>query len=359
MNPENAVLTSVLDAKSGTFQPDPLRVLKLLAANLNYQPTPVLELGNVSGFSGKLLIKDERRRFGMTSFKAAGGIYAVFTLIAKQWHSQTGEWLRPEDYRTSRIRRFAASITFVCASAGNHGLAVTRGAKLTGAKARIHLSETVPESFAEKLRSDGAEVVRSGKNYEESMALSLVDADTTGGILVADASWGDYLEPPALVMEGYTILADELQHGFEKSGQWPARVYLQAGVGGLAAAIAFMIRKRWSVQPEVVLVEPDSAPCLKESIVSGQLLRVEGPVSNMGRLDCKVPSSLAMQVLSSTVDRFMLVSDEQAADAMVDLGRLGVATTPSGAAGYAALFADAKETEDRGHALIFVTEAAI
>lgn len=359
MKPESSVSTSVLDPQSGEFQPDPLRVLKLLAANLNYQPTPVLEFGRECRLPGKLLIKDERQRFGMTSFKAAGGIYAVFSLVAKRWEARNGNWLQPGDFRNSRVRQFAASMTFVCASAGNHGLAVTRGAKLTGARARIHLSATVPESFAEKLRADGAEVVRSGENYEESMQASRQDADASGGVLIADASWDHYLEPPALVMEGYTILADELQRSFERVGHWPTRVYLQAGVGGLAAAIAFIIRKYWPVQPEIILVEPEAAPCLKDSIGAGELLRVEGPVSNMGRLDCKVPSLLAMQVLASAVDRFMLVSDAQATDVMAELDRLGVATTPSGAAGYAALCNDAIKTVENDRTLIFVTEAAI
>lgn len=359
MKSKNDELNSVIDPESGAFQPDSLRVLKLLAENLDYQRTPVLQFGSERQLSGTLLIKDERQRFGMTSFKAAGGIYAVFSLIARQWHTRTGDLLRPEDYRTSSVRQFAASITFVCASAGNHGLAVTRGAKLTGAKARIHLSETVPESFAEKLRSEGAEVVRSGRNYEESMALSRTDASTSGSVLIADASWDGYLEPPTLVMEGYTILADELRREFEKKRVWPSRVYLQAGVGGLAAAMAFMIRKSWPIQPEIVLVEPDAAPCLKDSISAGRLLSVEGPVSNMGRLDCKVPSLLAMQILSDAVDRFTLVSDEQASNAVTDLDRLGVATTPSGAAGYAALCKDAIDTKDSDRNLIFVTEAAI
>lgn len=359
MKPENSAPVSVLNPQSGAFQPDPLRVLKLLAANLNYQPTPVLEFGRECRLPGKLLIKDERQRFGMTSFKAAGGIYAVFSLIAQRWKVRNGNWLQPGDFRNSRVRQFAASMTFVCASAGNHGLAVTRGARLTGARARIHLSATVPESFAEKLRADGAEVVRSGENYEESMAASRQDADTSGCVLLADASWDRYVEPPALVMEGYTILADELQRSFEKVGRWPTRVYLQAGVGGLAAAIAFVIRTYWPVQPEIILVEPDAAPCLKDSIGAGELLRVEGAVSSMGRLDCKVPSLLAMQVLSSAVDRFMLVSDEQAADAVAELALLDVATTPSGAAGYAALCEDAVQTGENDRTLIFVTEAAI
>jgi diaminopropionate ammonia-lyase len=249
---------------------------------------------------------------GLSSFKALGGIYAVARLIGKHWLSQTGQDLSAADYDNPAVRNLAATITFVCASAGNHGLAVARGAAHFGAHARVHLATTVAEAFAERLRAEDAQVLRSGGNYEASVALALQDAEESGAILLADGSWPGYFEAPSLVMEGYTLMAEELRGHFLRTSVWPSQVFLQAGVGGLAAAMASMIRACWPVQPEIIIVEPSAAPCLRDSVAAGQMVRVNGPVSNMGRVDCKEPSLLALRVHAETADRFVTVSDVQA-----------------------------------------------
>jgi len=165
-------------------------------------------------------------------------------------------------------------------------MAVATGAQLFGAKARIYVSEEVPSSFATRLRERGAEACVAGATYEESLEAANADVSKTGALLLADGSWDGYLEPPSLVMEGYTVLAIELKNSFEASGNWPSDVYLQAGVGGLAAAVTYIIRKTWAVQPRIVIVEPTAARCLAISAEQGSLVDAQGPVSNMGRLDC-------------------------------------------------------------------------
>ena len=157
-------------------------------------------------------------------------------------------------------------------------------------------------------------------------------------------------------MEGYTIMAKELREEFEQLNDWPTHVYLQAGVGGFAAAIAFEIRKSWRVQPEILIVEPDAAPCLKESVEYGKIKTVEGPVSDMGRLDCKTPSLIAFEILSSAANDFYLITEEQAQDAVRIAGEMGLATSPSGAAGLAALLAN---SDKDASSLVFFTEGSV
>lgn len=265
-----------------------------------------------------LWIKDERARMGLGSFKALGGAYAALRLIEA---------------------RGRVDVTFVTASAGNHGLSVAAGARVFGARARIHIARTVSEDFADRLRAEGAEVVRSGEAYEASVAAAVADAEATGAIHLADGSWPGYTEPPRLVMEGYTVIAEELREAFEAAGPgpdaWPDVIYLQAGVGGLAAAMAARIRAAWSVQPRIVVIEPEAAPCLRESVRAGRIITVDGPVSEMGRLDCKTPSLLAFDILRETADAFETVSEAEAAAAVELTAAEGLATTPSGAAGVA------------------------
>ncbi|WP_170410104.1 pyridoxal-phosphate dependent enzyme [Ruegeria atlantica] len=312
---------------------DVAKPLALLAACPAYNPSP-LETRSLQGQS--ILIKDETNRMGLGAFKALGGVYAVARLI----EARVGHPLEAGAFLDEPVKTVARTMTFVCASAGNHGMAVAAGARLFGAKARIHLADTVPEDFAVRLRDKGAEVVRSGDDYEASVAAAIGDAEATGAIHLADGSWPGYTEPPRLVMEGYTVIAEEMRTQLQSSGKWPSHVYLQAGVGGLAAGIAYMIRSNWAVQPRIIVVEPDAAPCLRDSARAGQIVTVEGPVSNMGRLDCKTPSMLALGILERCADDWVTISDAQALDAVEHARELGFATTPSGAAGLAAFLAD-------------------
>lgn len=320
--------TLILDHMKHSENLDVARPLNLLKACPAYAPTPLhrCDIGE-----RPFLIKDETNRMGLGAFKALGGVYAVARLI----ETQCGRPLDPQDFLTEPVREIARTMTFVCASAGNHGLAVAAGAKLFGAKARIHLAHTVPEDFARRLQDKGAEVVRSGADYEESVAAAIADADQSGAVHLADGSWPGYTVPPRHVMEGYTVIAEEIRLSCEETGQWPSHVYLQAGVGGLAAAITWMIRTTWPLQPRIIVVEPTAAPCLAESHKAGRIVTVEGPVSNMGRLDCKTPSMLAQDILSQYADEWVAISDSQADDAVELAKSLGLVTTASGAAGLA------------------------
>ncbi len=328
---------------------DPARPLRLLTECPVYHPSPLVR---TAIGSRSVLVKDETARMGLGAFKALGGVYAVARLI----EARIGTAIAADAFCSDPMRRAARDMTFVCASAGNHGMAVAAGAAIFGARARIHLSHAVPEAFALRLRHKGAEVLRSGATYEDAVAAAIDDAGTSGAIHLADGSWPGYTEPPRLVMEGYTVIAEEIRRDLEAGGTWPSHVYLQAGVGGLAAAMAQMIRRNWTVQPEIVVVEPDAAPCLGASIAAGRMVTVKGPVSNMGRLDCKTPSMLAFDILRDTVDRFVTVSDAQAGAAVTAAHAAGFATTPSGAGGLAALLA---ETTPPPLSLVILSEGAI
>jgi diaminopropionate ammonia-lyase len=229
--------------------------------------------------------------------------------------------------------------TYVTASAGNHGLSVTAGAFAFGAQAVIYLSETVPQDFQDRLEMFEARVVREGATYEDSMAAAEKAARDNGWELLSDSSWPGYMERPYRVMEGYLALADEVVRSLEDHP--PTHIFLQAGVGGLAGACAAYFRARWGDVPRIVVVEPAAAPALHDSIAAGRAVEAEGPVSSMGRLDCKAPSLIALKGLARDADAFALISEEEAAQAMPVLDEAGLETTPSGGAGLAALLAGA------------------
>ncbi|MEV3983872.1 pyridoxal-phosphate dependent enzyme [Nonomuraea sp. NPDC049758] len=274
-----------------------------------YRPTPVHTLTDLAG-AGTVHVKDESGRMGLGSFKALGGAYAVHRLS----------------------ERDGGGTTYVCASAGNHGISVAAGARELGAHCVVYLSEQVPEPFAHRLRALDAEVRREGGDYDASLAAALHASQEHGWRLVADTSWEGYDDIPLDVMRGYTVLFDEIEIP-------PTHVFVQAGVGGLAAAAAGYTRDRWGEQPRIVVVEPDGAPCLLESARAGRPVHATGSPTRLGRLDCLEPSLIAFDLLSRQADLFVTVADEQAAEAAALLAERGVALSECGAAGAAGLLA--------------------
>ncbi|SNT22853.1 diaminopropionate ammonia-lyase [Antarctobacter heliothermus] len=312
------------------FHPDASRAEALLKDCPVHAPTPMTEIDLLTEEVGisRLWLKDESDRMGLGSFKALGGAFAVARMIADKAGS--------EDFSSQATKNTAAEMVFITASAGNHGLSVAAGAKVFGAKAVIVLAAAVPESFANRIRAKSADVLRVDGSYDESVEVARQVARDKDWILLADGSWEGYIDRPALVMEGYCVIPEECRAAFAKLDVWPTHVYLQAGVGGLAAALSAHIRLNWAEQPEIIVVEPDAAPCLQRSVEAGRLTRVDGADSNMGRLDCKDASLIAFRALQQDADRFVTITDEEATAAVNTFARYGIATTPSGAAGLAA-----------------------
>lgn len=279
--------------------------------------TPLVEMPELAARANvaQVWVKDERARMGLGSFKALGAAYVIAC-----------------DAAEGR----ALGSTYVTASAGNHGLSVAAGAQVFGARAVIYLSQTVPQGFAERLQGFGAEVRRAGADYAESMAAASQAAVAERLVLLSDSSWPGYIDVPHRLMEGYLVLAAEAA---AQIPQRPTHILVQAGVGGLAGAVAAHARHIWGEAVRIIVVEPAAAPALHDAIEAGALVDASGPDSCMGRLDCKTASLIALQGLSRDADGFALLSEEDAQAALPVLAGAGLATTASGGAGLAALLA--------------------
>lgn len=300
---------------------DPAPVAKLLAMCPAAAETPLVDAAGLADDAGlgALWIKDERGRMGLGSFKALGAAYVIAHEAAKLDASPGPETLR--------------SRTYVTASAGNHGMSVAAGAAIFGARAVIFIADTVPEAFARRLSAKGAEVRREGADYAASMAAAQAAAQEHDWTLLSDSSWQGYTELPHRLMEGYLQLAAEAASQVPEP---PSHIFLQAGVGGMAAALAAHFRDVWGDAPTIVVVEPDAAPALVESVRAGRVVMTDGPVSSMGRLDCKEPSAIALNGLSRDADWFVTLTDAEVEARLPDLAAAGLETTPSGGAGVAA-----------------------
>jgi diaminopropionate ammonia-lyase len=292
-----------------------------------YEPTPLITLEAMARAAGvgAIFYKHEGRRFSLKSFKALGGAYAVERLVQK--------------------RGSADGLTVTCATDGNHGRAVAWGAKRLGVTAVIYVHETVSEGRAEAIRSFGAEVRRVAGNYDDAVRASAEAAAANGWTIVSDTSWPGYDLIPRDVMQGYAVLALEA----EEQGAAPTHIFVQGGVGGLAAGmLSYHWEKQGARRPVVVVVEPNRADCLFQSALAGRWTTVGGDLDTiMAGLACGEPSELAWALLSPGADAFVTIPDERAADAMRDLAPLGIAAGESGVAGLAGFRAIAGDARVR------------
>lgn len=301
-------------------------------------PTPLLPLPHLAAELGlgEIRIKDESRRMGFGAFKALGGVFAV------RDHLATHRDLDP------------AKAMFATASSGNHGRAVAWGAQTVGARCTIFLPKFTSAAKEAAIRDKGAAVVRVDGDYEAAVADCRRRAEAEGWIIVSDTSWEGYEEIPKSVMRGYTVLAEEALR------QWPTgptHVFVQAGVGGLAAAVVGHLWARCRARPTFVVVEPESADCWFQSNLAGQPALASGNAQTvMGGLACREISPLTWPVVGLGADWFMTIGEASVLPARRRLahpldGDPAVASGPSGCAGLAGLLracGDAAARESMG-----------
>ncbi|WP_299668194.1 pyridoxal-phosphate dependent enzyme [uncultured Ruegeria sp.] len=292
----------------------------------DFEMTPLVDASALAPVAN-LWVKDERPRMGLGSFKALGAAYVIAC--------QANEASDNPNTNTLKGR------TYVTASAGNHGLSMAAGARSFGADAVVYIAEPVPESFAERLRAQDAQVVRVGADYAASMDAASGAAQENGWTLLSDSSWEGYTELPHLLMEGYLQMAVETA---EQCPEAPTHILLQAGVGGMAGAVAAYARVVWGDAPQIIVVEPSSAPALQASIEAGHSVFADGPDSIMGRLDCKEPSLIALNGLARDADLFLTIDDSDVAAQLPNMAEADLETSASGGAGIAAVLNDAART---------------
>ncbi len=366
LNPARAQHSTADRALIGVAHADAARTLLGLCPA--HAPTPLLPLPALAAELGvaEVHLKAEGGRMGLGSFKALGGAYAVALRVMARAEAALGRPITPTDLAAPEVRAIATELTVICASAGNHGLAVAAGARAFGARAVVVLAQSVPEIFAVRLRDRGATVIRAGAVYEASMAFALDQAGRQGWDLISDSSWPGYVETALEVMRGYTVLLDEAAQALEAAGDPASHVFVQAGVGGLAAAAAGYLRDRWGDGFHLVVVEPKGASCLLESVRAGRPVVVAGGPTLLGRLDCAEPSLIAFEMLSRLADGFMTVTDAEAEAAAMRLNAQGANVSPCGATGAAGLISLAAQPDPRqrlgldarSRVLLIGTEAA-
>ena len=328
-------------------------VLSLLSQCPIYAPTPLWRLDALAGELGLggVAFKDESFRLGLNSFKALGGVYAAAEIAAAHAAKTLGRKIDPAEQSGPEVRCAARELTLVGARDGNHGRAVAAGARWFGARCVVFLHEGVSQARCDWIAALDAEVRRTAGTYDHSVEAARQTALREGWILVPDTAEDAAAAIPRLIMRGYTVL---IQEALDQLGRAPSHIFVQAGVGGLAAAVAGYCASRFGdAGPRIIVVEPERANCLLQSCQAGEPIEIpQGPPTLYAMLECLRPSQPAWMVLDPYADDFMDVPDSAAAPAMRRLARPlapdpEIVSGESGASGLAALLTACADPDAR------------
>jgi len=341
----------------------------------DYRPTPLVGLPGLAGAArvGSLHYKDEAHRFGLKSFKPLGGAYAVARLLMRVLPGAVGaDEVTTADLLGGRYRQAASTITVTAATDGNHGRSVAWGADMFGCRCVIFINEAVSGRRERSIASYGAEVRRNPGSFDDAVRKARATAEAEGWHIIPDTSSEVSLQAPRDVTQGYAVMAAEAIEQLPY-GRAPTHVFLQAGVGGMAAASAGQFWQQFgSRRPVTVLVEPTNAACWFASLKAGHPVDVDVAVDSvMGGLSCGEVSRIAWEILSVCADAAVTIEDAAAEDCMrllaeAPFGDPAIVAGESGVAGLAGFLAVAHDLDKRrilgldekARVVVFGTEGA-
>ena len=287
----------------------------------NYSPTALILLPDLAETLGvkSIYYKDESTRFGLSSFKALGGAYAVQRVLLQQLKFKLKKQdISLNDINTGVYKNQLSDLTVVTATDGNHGRSVAWGAERFGCNCIIYMHEKVSEARQKAVERYGAKVVRVKGNYDNSVHKADHDAKENNWHIVSDTSYPGYMDIPRDVMAGYTLMTHETINQLPKEGPIPTHVFIQGGCGGLAGAVCADLWINYGENmPCLVVVEPVSAACLYESSKAGKSVLFNiVEESLMAGLSCGEVSLLGWKILEHGAHHFFTVDDEPVAPLM-------------------------------------------
>ena len=263
-----------------------------------YSPTPLISLNKLSKELNlkNIFYKDENKRFDLKSFKALGGAYAV-----------------------EKVTKGNKDIVVATATAGNHGRSVAWGARRLGLTCKIFISEFVSEARGQAMSDLGADVIRVKGNYEQSLIECIKQSTENNWQIVQDVAWKDYMVVPKYTMAGYSVMMREIVD--QINNEKITHIILQAGVGGMAGAMVAGIARYLDNVPVTIVVEPDSAACVLESIKTGKIEKIDiKRESLMGGMSCGEVSLVPWEILKNSVKYCISLPDDDIAKTMRLLG---------------------------------------
>lgn len=292
-----------------------------------YKPTPLAKLENTAKVFGvkNFYVKDESYRFGLNAFKVLGGSYAMGKYIANLLGKDIAE-MGYKELTSDDVKEELGDVTFITATDGNHGRGVAWTANQLKQKSIVYMPRGSSQERLENIRKEGSDATILDMNYDDCVRKSNDDAEKYGYVVVQDTAWDGYEEIPLWIMQGYMTMAYEAIKEMEAKGyDKPTHLFLQAGVGSMAAAVTALFSNYYKDNPPIItIVEPDKADPLYKTVkaADGEIHSVGGDMDTiMAGLACGEPCTIAWDILQDYADNFISCPDEVAAKGMRVLGR--------------------------------------
>lgn len=298
------------------------------------RPTPLVELPEIARAAGvgRVFVKAEAER-PLGSFKALGGMIASVRALARARGIDDPREL-VSGPRVKSLPRL------LCASEGNHGLSVAAAANKVGTQAVVYLPREVSAVRVARIEAQGAAIVRIDGTYDDAVLAADAAANRGDGLLIPDTASDPNAAVVNDVMAGYGLLAQELELQFcEQLRERPTHLFVQAGVGGLAAAMVDGLQATLRQPKKFIVVEPEAAASVAAALSLGRATLLAGELQTCAEmLACGVASSPALRILQQHSVSCVAVADAELLKTVTDLCNVGGPhTTPSGAAGLAGL----------------------
>ena len=271
---------------------------KKISSWRGYSKTPLLKLNKLKKelLLKNIFYKDESKRFHLKSFKALGGAYAV-----------------------EKISKGKKNIIISSATAGNHGRSVAWGAQRLGLECRIFVSQFVSETRVKEIEKFGAIVTRVKGDYESSLKECIKQTKKNNWYIVQDVSTKDYKYIPKLTMAGYSIMIKEIS---KQTNQYITHVFLQAGVGGMAAGAVAGIARYFKRIPKIIVVEPKEAACVLKSIEAKKMKKIKiKKESIMGGMSCNEMSLIPWNILNKATNHCITIDDTKVSNTVAMLAK--------------------------------------
>ncbi len=265
-------------------------------------PTAMVEVSSVDPrVHGSVYLKLESE-LPTRSFKVRGALYAL--------------WSRLRDHRLSEV---------VAASTGNHGLATAYAGRELSVPVRIYVPESSNPAKCEGIRALGATLSEVGRDITAAREAADEYASRTGAFVLDDATDPNLPAGPATIA---LEILDQLPDVF--------RLVVPVGDTALIRGVAAAVKH---LQPDarVIGVQAEAAPAYALSWRSGVPVSTDTCDTIADGLATRTTEPGNVSAIRAVVDEFVLVSEKELFDAVLELRRdEGVVAEPAGAAAFAA-----------------------
>ena len=195
----------------------------------------------------------------------------------------------------------------ITASAGNHAQGVAFSADLLGVTATVYMPEITPPQKVQATRDYGADVILTGRNFDEACAAAVAAQHISGALFVHPFD-------DELVMAGQGTIALEILEELPDL----RNIIIPVGGGGLIAGMAAALRER-APYIRIIGVESTAATSMSASFKAGHPIERPVSVTLADGIAVKRPGTHTVPVICSCVDEIIQVEEEDIALAIVSL----------------------------------------